>query len=960
MNNLQRWLTCTVLLVAPTLAAATVVMTPTLLDDAQYDAALLNGSYSDKVTHPEQLLGFPVGQRTATPAQITSAVTTWSEQSDRIALFEYARSYEGRPLHYLAISSPDNLARLDAVRADINRLANTNLTSAERDALIDRMPATAWMAYSIHGNESSGADAALALIYHLAAGQDPEVTGLLDDMIVFVDPMMNPDGRARFTKMLEQHRGSAPNVDTQSMLHSGSWPWGRTNHYYFDLNRDFYFLVNPESQGRVAAINQWYPQLMIDGHEMGSLNTYLFGPPREPINPHIPASKKRWGQVFAADQATAFDQNQWGYYTGEWFENLYPGYSNYAEYRGSIHILYEQASTDEDGIRLPNGAVRSYRQSVHQQLTSSLANLATLHKHRVAIYRDFVADRAAVRSADGAYANRSFVVLPTENRSRLDAFVERMQRQGIELYRADSSFRVSRARDQLGRRLNNTAIPEGALIIPNRQNEGRLIAAILEFDTAISDDVLLEERQRTLRDGSSLMYDTTAWNLTMMYGLAALEVPQHLSRNLSPWTQPETAGQILGGSAGDQLGWFTNGNDDRSVAFAARLMEQDVQVRVLDKATVLGAHTLPRGSVVVSREDNRRNAQLPQLVAAAAAAAQINATVLARGLGEGDNPDIGGAHFRLLTKPSIAVLTYDNINFYDTGAIWHLIDTQLGVRHSRLNKSNLNFADLRRYNVIVVPDTFGGGLDEAEQKVLRGWVEQGGTLIAIDGSARSLASTDGTGNTKLLADTMDEADRYNLLLQRQWLAREQTLRNNDKINNFVVPDQIDLPWSQEQELKGMDAETLKKWEKWTANFMPAGAIVAGDVDPEHWLGFGVGDVLPLLYADAPVLMSGEGSAAVVRVGHLADRESAEAKKIGWSTVPKGKELRLRMSGLLWPEAAQRIANSAYLTQESSGNGQVILFSGQPVFRGAAKGTARLLLNAMVYGPGMGASAPLKL
>ena len=217
----------------------------------------------------------------------------------------------------------------------MQKLANPqNLSRKQALSLIEQTPATAWMAYSIHGNESSGADASLALIYHLIASDEADVTGMLDNMLVFVDPMMNPDGRARFTKMLEQHRSAAPNFDAQSLLHAGVWPYGRTNHYHFDLNRDFYFAVNPESRGRIEAINEWYPQLMIDGHEMGALDNYLMGPPREPINPHIPKDKEKWGLVFAGDQSAKFDSHNWPHYTGEWFENLYPGYSNYSEYRG--------------------------------------------------------------------------------------------------------------------------------------------------------------------------------------------------------------------------------------------------------------------------------------------------------------------------------------------------------------------------------------------------------------------------------------------------------------------------------------------------------------------------------------------------------------------------------------------------------------------------------------------------
>ena len=211
------------------------------------------------------------------------------------------------------------------------------------------------MAYSIHGNETSGADAALGIIYHLIASEDAEVVDLLENMIVIVDPMMNPDGRDRFAKSLELYRGTAPNYDDQSLLHTGDWPYSRTNHYFFDLNRDWFYLTQPETQGRVPLINKWRPQILVDGHEMGAQDTFMTGPPREPINSNIDRDLIKWGNVFAQDQAEAFDERNWRFYTGEWHEDLYPGYSFYVQFRGSLGILYEQSRMAEDGVRRPEG-----------------------------------------------------------------------------------------------------------------------------------------------------------------------------------------------------------------------------------------------------------------------------------------------------------------------------------------------------------------------------------------------------------------------------------------------------------------------------------------------------------------------------------------------------------------------------------------------------------------------------
>ena len=264
--------------------SATVLMKPTVNKQLNY-ADILTGDYDQAITAPKAELGFSVGERAATPEQINALVNLWAKESNKVQIVEYARTYEGRALHYLVISSPKNLKNLATIKSNIKTLSHPKgISRSEITRLITDTPATAWMSYSIHGNESSGADGALALIYNLIAAKSSEGTGLLDNLVILVDPMMNPDGRARFTKSLQEHRGAAPNIDNQSLLHTGEWPFGRGNHYLYDLNRDFYFAVNPESKGRISAINQWYPLLMIDGHEMGAQTTYLFGPTREPLN----------------------------------------------------------------------------------------------------------------------------------------------------------------------------------------------------------------------------------------------------------------------------------------------------------------------------------------------------------------------------------------------------------------------------------------------------------------------------------------------------------------------------------------------------------------------------------------------------------------------------------------------------------------------------------------------------
>ena len=919
----------------------------TSLSKDLYPEIILNGNYENNIDNPSQFLNFSYGDRVASPEQVTNALNKWSKQSNKLKVVEYAKTHEGRPLHAVFISSPENLNNLDNIKNKISELSDARNTSdREATQIIKSLPAVAWMAYSIHGNETSGGDAALGLIYHLIANQDKDILNMLDEMIIIIDPLMNPDGRARFAKNLEQYRGTAPNYDDQSLLHTGDWPYGRTNHYYFDLNRDWLYLTQPETQGRVALINQWRPQILVDGHEMGPQDTFMTGPPREPINKNIDRDLIKWGNVFAQDQASAFDDNNWRFYTGEWHEDLYPGYSFYVQFRGTLGILYEQSRMAEDGVKRPEGTIQSYKESVHHQFVSTLANLETLLDNSKSIYQDYWDGRKYNISKDSIYADTSFVVLPTNNKGRLNTLATKLKAQDIEIYQNDKPINSSNVLRQNGDIEKDFVIPVGSMIIPNRQPEAPLISAILEFDADINESVLLKERQKRLRNGSSVMYDTTAFNFTMMYGLPAITVPVNISSNLKPWAPSSVTYDVTE----DAVMWAVDGDDDRSVAFAARLMEQDVQVRVIDKQSILSNHNLSRGSITVIKMDNPQYKDLLTVVRKAAEDLGISIVSIESGFGAEDLPDWGGRHFKLLNKPQIAILSHEGFNSYDVGTSWWSLDHHLGIRHSQLNSSLISYGDLRRYNTIILPSGTPD-INNYSKEILINWVKQGGTLIANNRSTRLLASDNEFGDVKLLQQTFEDAKSYNIDLMREIYSLDNNLNKND-VNSNRVNFEINYPW--ESSDKTYSKDQLEMRDKWQSLLMPSGSMVSARSDQQHWLTFGTEDLIPILYANNPILMTGGNSEAPIRIGELIQNDDVEeSRMINWSQVPKGYDLNVRMSGLVWPEASQRIANSAYLTREKIGKGQIILFSGEPNFRGSARGTNRLWLNAVIYGSGLG-------
>ncbi len=954
-------------------------------------------TYDPAVPAAESLLGFKIGRRAATVGEVERCLKAWTAAApDRTRLVEYARSHEGRPLHYVIITSPGNLARLDAIEADLARLGDPRQTDAAAAAeLIASLPAVAWLAYTIHGDETEGSDAGLAVLYHLIAGNDPETAKLREELVIVLDPVMNPDGRDRFVKMIAENRGTAPNLDDQALVHDGYWPYGRGNHYLFDLNRDWLWAVHPESRGRLRELARWNPVLFVDAHGMGSQETHLFSPPREPINPNIPTGRLRWGELFARDQAQAFDRHGLVYYTGEWHEEWYPGYSDaYASYRGAVGILYEQARIAEDGVRRPEGRILSYAQSVQHHVIGSMANLRTAQRHAKDLLRSQRETREEAIDPNGRYARRTFAVLPTGNPSRLHDFLELVRLHGFEAYQLQAPFLAAQGTNQLGETVTQTNLPAGTVLIPNRQPLGHLLAAAFEFDPRLSAKALDEERQELLRTGGSKVYDTTAWNLTMFYGLLALTLPIELPEGAERLGIPAVASGGVESGEATPVAYVIDGADDLSLKAAARLMESGVQVRIADREFKLDGRRFTRGSVVVTALDNRDAiGDLRQRLGQVLSPLGVTARAVTSGLGPGEWADLGGQHFIRLEPPRIALLGRGRFDTTDFGALWHTLDHRLGIRHSQIEDSS---TDLGRYNVLIIPNAWGGAgglsLDSIKE-----WVRDGGTLIAVGSAAgRLTAESAGFSRVRPLPEVLGKLAEYEQVILREWLGRGSNRVSAEQLWAHQPPLKLEYPW---QAVGGAHPEEkeLKKRDAWQALFMPQGAVLAGRVDTNSWLTFGCTEPMPLLADRRSVLMAADGVDVPIRYGYLTaaepgpasnaetpapsstkpesapanDAEDKDAKaskekkdkpepaRVGWSALPPGTEMHLRQSGLVWPEATHRIANTAYVTRESFGRGQIVLFATPPTFRASTRGTTRVFLNAVVCGPGLGASHSLR-
>lgn len=895
-------------------------------------------TYDARVPHPDTLLRQPLGTFTAHHGELLAALRAIDAASDRVRIAPFGRTHEGRELVQVVIASPENMARLDDVRARIGKLADPRgVDAGELDALVKDTPAIAWLAYSIHGDETSGTDASVAVAYHLAAGTSADVTDILRDVVVVIDPCQNPDGRERVLAMFEQSSGYVPDLDTASMRR-GRWPYGRENHYLFDMNRDWLWGTQPETRARWKAIHAWHPQLLVDAHEMGANDTFLFYPATDPVSPHFPAFTRKWWQRYGDDQAAAFDAHGWSYYTREWADSWYPGYTDaWATFQGACGVLYEQARYAGGSVLRRSGDVATYREAVQRQAVGSIANVTTLARNREAVLRDYLAEKQRNVAAETPGNDRAFVIVPGREAGREQALVESLIEQGVEVFLNEASFQVADAESVSGTTVARE-IPARSYVVPARQPLAPLVKAALAFDPRYDQASLERERKELERKGRSKAYDVTGWSPAHAYDLDALWCampgvslrPHDAARH-----EPGTPGGLLPAldaeKGAPEYGWLVNGNADGAVAFAARALEAGLAVQISDEPFRARGLEFARGSLLVRRVENGPDAR--EIVNRAAFESHVQAMTVTTARSRDEGPDLGGQHFDLLERPRVALLSNSPVSSDSFGHAWHALDVLYGVSVSLIDAQSFGYADLRRYNVLVVPDGGGSVLSEHAED-LRTWVRAGGTLIALGGDAASALADEkmGLSSVRRRSDVLDDLGPYRRAVQREREAGKTAI-DPDALWDGKPVKRAETPKDEPKEPKGDEA---KERDRWAATFSPQGVILRGEVNPDAWITAGCRDELPVYFAGGNVLMSRPPTRTPVR---LAASE------------------RLRFSGLLWPEARERIADSAWLTVERQGAGQVILFASSPVFRGWFRGTTRLFANAVVYGPGLGASAP---
>ncbi|MDX1632060.1 MAG: M14 family zinc carboxypeptidase, partial [Thermoanaerobaculia bacterium] len=671
------------------------------------------------VPSPAEYLGYPLGERFTPHHELLGYLETLASHSPRVELWTYGKSYEDRPLILVAISSPEKISELDEIRDRRSLLLRPEtLTAKRRNRLTAELPAVVWLGYGIHGDESSSSEAALAAAYTFAAGKG-RIRDQLDELVLLIDPLSNPDGRGRYIHDFVIRRGEEPNPDPAAAEHRESWPGGRGNHYYLDLNRDWAWATQRETRDRLAAIRRWDPQVVVDFHEMGSGSTYFFPPFAQPIHPEVEGRVSPWLDRFGRSNARAFDRHGWLYFVEEQYDLFYPAYGDsYPTLRGAIGMTYEMAGGGRAGtvIRLPDGDTLTLADRIARHLTTSLATVETAGEHAGELVGATLRWRlGANRAEEGAY-----LWAPDQPEGR--SLAELLSLHGIEVVQtlAEVRLQVESTREEDRQR---RIYPPGSYVVPIAQPLGPLARSLLQREAPLPPSFLERQRQRIEENLSPDFYDVTAWSLPLAYN-----VPVHFHRGDLPETQPlaRRADRSIEGDEG--IGLLAPPRGLTTYRFAAALQREGIRYRVALEPLASANREYPAGTLFIPRSP--REDDLQTIRAAAGRTGQelapVSTSLTTDGisLGSGSMLRIRPVRIGLLRGPGLSPTGF--------GALWHLLDREIDTDLTVVDRRALSGTDLGRFDVLVLPDGWGyEDLGQGALERMNHWIREGGTLIAL-------------------------------------------------------------------------------------------------------------------------------------------------------------------------------------------------------------------------------------
>ncbi|MFL5740767.1 MAG: M14 metallopeptidase family protein [Flavisolibacter sp.] len=710
---------------------------------------------SSQLKSPQEFLGYPVGSHFTPHWRIVDYfISVAQAMPSMVTLEQYGSTNEGRPLLVVYVSNPSNISRLESIRENNQRLAMD-----ARNASASNAPAIVWLSYNVHGNEASSSEASMLTLYALVDPKNSQTKQWLQNTVVVIDPCLNPDGRDRYVNWFNSVAGKNYNPSLDAREHNEPWPGGRTNHYNFDLNRDWAWQTQMETQQRLKLYNQWLPQIHVDFHEQGVNNPYYFAPAAQPYHEVITKWQRDFQDTIGHNHAKYFDQKGWLYFTKEVFDLLYPSYGDtYPLYNGAIGMTYEQGGGPRGGLGAltEEGDTLTLSDRVMHHFTTSMSTLEVASAHAaqlVSQFQDFY--KAAVTTGVGNY--KSYIIrMNAGDTGRVMALTRLLDRNLIRYYAAKPGslrgYSYDRGRDE------NFSVDTSDLVIPSLQPKSTLVKVLFEPNAALVD---------------SATYDITAWSLPYVFGVNAYATRAVAAVNSN--VQKTFSSHQSFSAAQDPYGYVIRWKDMRAVKLVGDLLQKGVRLRFSQEPFQMNGQSFDRGSVIILKTSNQSVPGLWETVRKFAEAEDETLVPVSSGFAE-KGYDFGSSKIHPLKSRRIALLTGEGVNSNAAGEVWFYFEQILNYPLTLVNASDFARINLNDYDELILPDgNYRFLADKSNADLLRNWINSGGNLIAMEGAVNQLSKQD-WGLKSKKDDDSEPKDIYEPL--RRYETRERDVIAN--------------------------------------------------------------------------------------------------------------------------------------------------------------------------------------
>jgi hypothetical protein len=699
---------------------------------------------------PSKFLGYELGDRFTPHHQIVSYYEHVAESVSNFKVEKYGETYEHRPLIYGILSSPENFQHLEQIQTD--NLKRTGIISGEPEG--DNKIPVVWLGYNVHGNEAVGAETAMLTLYQLVNPSNQNSQEWLKNVVVIFDPCLNPDGRDRYVSWYQQHGNQVPNPNLDSKEHWEPWPRGRTNHYLFNLNRDWAWQTQVETKRRIKVYNQWLPQVCVDFHEMRLNNPYYFAPSAKPRHEVITPWQIEFQTLIGKNHAKYFDSNGWTYFTKEVYDQLYPSYADtYSTYNGAVGMTYEQGGSGRAGLAglMINGDTLRLKDRIQHHHTTGMSTVEMTAMHSDQVMDEYTKYfRESANNPPGQY--KTYIL--KAQRDDLLELKDWLKVNQIR-YGAAASPRKSKGLNYSTQQQESFTIEPQDLIISTYQPKSKLIQVLFEADTKLED---------------SLTYDHTSWSIPYAFGLQAYA----LNNRMEPESQHLDPPAPVYNFAQRPYAYLAPYESIKDLRFLAEIIQFGVKVRAAEKGFEQQGQTFEKGSLVIMRSDNQHLPNFDTLVINTARKLERQLVAAATGWVD-QGSDFGSSYLNFLNIPKVAVLQGDFTNANNFGEIWYFFEQVINYQVTILEGSFFDKIDLNKYNVFIIPNgSYSSLLSDELLEKLKGWVKNGGRLILLQEALSHFSDKEGFNLKKYRTEDAKKLHQE----------RERTETERDLLRNY--------------------------------------------------------------------------------------------------------------------------------------------------------------------------------